>query len=87
MMSTLEFRVYEIFKNKLGEKEAETNIQFVEEKSQEKIDGKKDVFLTKDDKVELVEKIESSKTDIIKWMFVFWIGQVAATIAIFKLIR
>jgi hypothetical protein len=40
---------------------------------------KKDILLTKEDKVELVSKIETSKSDIVKWMFIFWIGQLAAT--------
>jgi hypothetical protein len=34
--------------------------------------------MTKDDKVEMISRIESSKTDTIKWMFIFWIGQLAA---------
>ncbi len=49
--------------------------------------------MTKDDKVELVTRmasdkeelitrIETSKTDTIKWMFIFWIGQLAATAGI-----
>lgn len=32
----------------------------------------------KDDKIDLISRIESSKTDTIKWMFIFWIGQLAA---------
>ena len=31
----------------------------------------KDVFLTKDDKVEIVSMIKDTKSDIIKWMFIF----------------
>jgi hypothetical protein len=71
-MSTLEIKAYEIFKSKLGEKEAETIIQFIEEKTQEKINEKKDVFLTKDDKV-----------DLIKWMVGFWIAQMAAIVGLY----
>jgi len=37
------------------------------------------------DKTELIERIEKSKTDMIKWMFVFWIGQLAALVAIIKI--
>ena len=58
-MSALEFEVYEIFKNRFTDKEAAKVI---------------DVFMTKDDKVEMISRIESSKTDTIKWMFIFWIG-------------
>ena len=84
-MSTIEFKAYEIFKSKLGESEAEVIMDFLDKKADEKISHKKDVFLTKDDKVDLISKIESSKTDTIKWMFLFWIGQLAATIGIILL--
>jgi len=70
-MTTLRLKVYDIFKNRFIEKEAE-----------EKYAIKKDLFLTKQDKVELVEKIESSKTDIIKWMVAMWIAQMAAIVFI-----
>ncbi len=83
-MSTLELRAYEIFKNKLGEKEAEVVLEYFDSKSEEKYQQKKDVLLTKEDKIELISKIESintelnskiesTKTDMIKWFFAFFI--------------
>ena len=39
----------------------------------------KDVLSTKEDMRELLKKIADAKTDILKWMFIFWIGQLAAT--------
>ena len=88
-MSALELEVYEIFKNYFTEKEAAKVIEYFEAKAEEKISQKKDIFMTKDDKVEMItqmkddkvemiSRIESSKTDTIKWMFIFWIGQLAA---------
>ena len=56
-MSTLELQVYEIFKTKLGERDAAKVIEYFEEKTEAKIQQKKDVFLTKEDKVELVKTI------------------------------
>ena len=73
-MSVNELKVYEIFKSKLGEAEAQTVIEYFEQESEEKINSKKDIFLTKED-----------KTDMIKWMFIFWVGQLAAMLAIVKL--
>ena len=35
-----------------------------------------------DSRTELRSEIANSKSDIIKWMFFFWIGQVASVIAI-----
>jgi hypothetical protein len=71
-MTTIELRVYEIFKTKLGEKEAETVMEYLDSKAEEKINQKKDVFLIKDDKV-----------DLIKWMVGFWIAQMAAIIGLY----
>ena len=39
-----------------------------------------DVLATKQD-------VAEAKADIIKWMFIFWIGQVAATVALIKLVH
>lgn len=71
-MSTAELQVYEILKNKLGEHEAAMLIEYIDQKSEEKVNQKKDIFLTKDDKV-----------DLIKWMVGFWIAQMAAIIGLY----
>lgn len=96
-MSTLELKVYDILKLKLGETEAATVIEYFESKTKEVSDNKfivhqtlqtKDmeslrneihnVFATKED-------MANSKADIIKWMFIFWIGQVAVTFGLIML--
>ena len=69
MMKPLKLRIYEILKTRFSEDEAKAFIEYFESKTTEKIDDKKDVFLTKDDKVDILEKINQSKTDTIKWMF------------------
>jgi hypothetical protein len=117
-MTALELKTYEIFKSKLGEEEAKTVLQFVEEKTAEKIAQQKDIWATKQDlgKLEtgyrqedkrmesglrkdlfsvetnlrteinkLDVKITDTKAELIRWMFIFWIGQLAAIIAIVKL--
>jgi hypothetical protein len=81
-MSALELEVYEILKNRFSEKEAAKVIEYFELKAEQRIAEKKDVFMTKGDKVELVSRIDSSKSDTIKCMFIFWIGQLAATAGI-----
>jgi hypothetical protein len=72
-MKALELKVHEILKNRFSEKEAETFIEYFEAKALEKIDEKKDIFLIKQDKVDLIEKMNKDKIDLIKWMFGFWI--------------
>lgn len=56
-MSALELKVYELFKKRFSEEEARTVIEYFEAKSEEKIQQKKDVFLTKDDKVDIIKSI------------------------------
>ncbi len=69
----------------------------IETKVEKAFDRKKDVLATKEDisllkedlaKLEgkLETKIAETKADIIKWMFIFWIGQLASFIAIAKFI-
>ena len=51
----------------------------------------KNDFATKEDIAKLEGKLETkmaeNKADIIKWMFIFWIGQLASVIAIVKLMK
>lgn len=72
-MKAIELKVYEILKTRFSEKEAETFIEFFDAKTTEKIDDRKDLFLTKNDKIDLIEKMNKDKIDLIKWMFGFWI--------------
>ena len=129
-----ELKAFDLLKSKfkLSDENARAvifEINAVDRKITEQVEDeflkRKDVFLTKDDKVELVEKIESQKSeliekienqkveliekienqkseliekieqqaqkiertraDLIKWMFIFWIGQLAALVGLFKL--
>ena len=56
-----------------------------------KFETKKDILATKNDiaetKKEILEtkkEIADTKAEIIKWMFIFWVGQILALIAIFN---
>ena len=44
--------------------------------------GFKDVLTTKKDLFKLEVKLSETKSEIIKWMFIFWVGQIAVTLAI-----
>ncbi|MBC6411410.1 MAG: hypothetical protein GDA42_13340, partial [Ekhidna sp.] len=89
-----ELKAFDLLKSKfkLSDENARAvifEINAVERKITEQVEDeflkRKDVFLTKDDKVELIKKIEQqaqkierTRADLIKWMFIFWIGQLAA---------
>lgn len=87
-MTVSEIDLYNILKKKLGEKEADTLVSFVKTEVKTKFEDQKDYFSSKEDlanvKAELVEKITAFKADIIKWMFIFWVGQLAAVFAFLK---
>lgn len=73
-----EIELYEILKTKLGDKEAKSLVEYVESRVEKKLAEKKDILATKEDLANL-------KADIIKWMFLFWIGQLASLIAILQI--
>ncbi len=64
-MSALGLRVYEIFKTKLGEKEAESIIEYFNAKTEAKYQEKKETLATKQD-------LSETKLDLIKWIFGFF---------------
>ena len=65
-------KLYNLLTLKVGKEAAENLTSYVEEKINEEFNNKQQVFVTKED-------LTNSKKDIIKWMFVFWIGQICAS--------
>lgn len=76
-------KLYDILTSKLGKETAENLTSFIEDKIRIEVENKSQMLATKEDlfkvKSELELKISESKSDTIKWMFIFWIGQVVAT--------
>jgi type I site-specific restriction-modification system R (restriction) subunit len=92
----VEIELYEILKPKVGEKEAKALVEYIETKVDRKLEEKKDILATKEDlanvKTDLMVEIEKVRTEmqkmkaeIIKWMFIFWAGQIGALIAILQI--
>jgi hypothetical protein len=67
-MKSLELKVYEILKQKHSEQEAQTIMEFANDKAEQKINEKKDTFLIKDDKVDLINTMKDDKVDLINTM-------------------
>ncbi len=73
MSSLQSFKIYEILqKHFQNDEDAKEIVHQIEAVVENRIDQKKDIFLTKDDKV-----------DMIKWMVGFWIAQMAAIIGLY----
>jgi hypothetical protein len=75
-MIVSEIKLYELLKAKLGEKEAEAFVEILEKKVDDKFEEAKQVLATKEDIARLDIKIAEAKAELIKWMFIFWIGQI-----------
>lgn len=82
-MNAIELKAYELLKDRLGEEKALTILEFADYKADQKMNEKKDTFLTKDDKMDLINRMKDDKVDLIKWMVGFWIAQIAAIIGLY----
>ena len=76
-ISITDIAPYELIKSKLGAKEAEAVVEFVKAEVSKELDAQKNILATKTDVKELEVKIAQVQANLIKWMFVFWIGSVA----------
>ena len=64
--------LYQLLEPKIGKKEAETLTTYINEKIQDEVKNETTVLATKED-------LANTRADMIKWMFIFWVGQLAAT--------
>ncbi len=79
-MSSLELKVYDILKQKFGEKEAEAVIEYFEEKAEQKYLQKKDVLSTKEDLYQLENRLVKQMYWINIVQFLATIGSILAII-------
>lgn len=72
-MSTVSItRLYDLLTDKVGKESAENLTSYIEQKIKTELADKAAVLATK-------EALAETKSELIKWMFLFWIGQLAAT--------
>jgi len=74
IMQMTDIQLFQIQRQKLGEKEAEALVQFVDGKLKENNDQNLKVAATKEDIAILRGDMKADKAKIIKWMFVFIMG-------------
>ena len=79
-------RLYDLLSTRVGKETAETLTSFIEEKIKEEfvdhskiLATKEDISKLKEDILEVRAMVANSKAEIIKWMFIFWIGQATVT--------
>lgn len=78
-------KLYSLLSEKMGKETAENLTTYIENKVKEEMEQATKVLATKDQVADVKTSVAEVKADIIKWMFLFWIGQIAATVAIILL--
>lgn len=80
---TTDIQLFQLLKQRLGEKEAEALVRFLDSRIRESSEVSTKTLATKEDlanlRAELKTEIATTKAEIIKWMFIFWIGQIMVT--------
>ena len=83
--------MYDILRSRIGEVEAKTLVEFVEQKVSKQVESEVSELATKADLTteiaRLDVRIERTKAEIIKWMFIFWAGQTGIMVAILSLLH
>ena len=79
-------QLYALLSEKVGKDTAQNLTSYIEDKIKEEVQIQSNVLATKQDIVALKQdiaalelRVTEKSTDMIKWMFIFWIGQIAAT--------
>jgi hypothetical protein len=78
-------RLYKLLSEKLGNDTTEAMFKYIDSKTERSVEATIQTLATKDDIANVRREIGEVKVDMIKWMFIFWIGQVAAMLGILLL--
>jgi hypothetical protein len=79
-------RLYQLLSDKLGNDTTEAMFKYIDNKTERSVENTIQTLATKDDLSIVRKEIGESKVDVIKWMFIFWVGQFSGTIAIIMLL-
>jgi hypothetical protein len=75
-------RLYKLLTEKLGSDTAEAMFKYIDNKTERSVEATIKTLATKDDLAKVKYDLSNRIGDMIKWMFIFWVGQVGATLAI-----
>ena len=65
-------KLYDLLTAKMGREAAENLTSYVEENIKDEFNNTSQMLATKED-------LANTKADIIKWAFIFWLGQIGVT--------
>jgi len=80
-------RLYTLLSDKLGSDITEAIFKYIDNKTERSVENTIQSLATKQDIMDVRKEVAETKSDLIKWMFIFWVGQVGVTLAILFLKR
>jgi hypothetical protein len=90
VITTTDIQLFQILKLKLGEKEAEALVTFVDNKIKESNENNLKVLASKEDinllKIEIAKlelKISESKVETLRWVFGFFVALMLAIVGLY----
>ncbi len=78
-------RLYKLLTEKLGSDTTEAMFKYIDNKTERSVEATIKTLATKEDVANIRKEMGEIKAETIKWMFIFWIGQVGATLGILLL--
>jgi hypothetical protein len=75
-------RLYKLLSEKLGSDTTEAMFKYIDNKTERSVEATIRTLATKDDLAKVKYDLSKEIGNSVKWMFIFWIGQVGATLAI-----
>ena len=78
-------RLYKLLSDQLGADTTEAMFKYIDNKTERSVEATIKTLATKDDIANVRKELGEVKADTIKWMFIFWVGQVGATLGLLLL--
>ena len=75
-------RLYKLLSEKLGADTAEAMFKYIDNKTERSVEASIKTLATKEDLAKVKYDLSQEISNSIKWMFIFWIGQVGAILGI-----
>ena len=75
-------RLYKLLSDKLGSDTTEAMFKYIDNKTERSVEATIKTLATKDDLAKVKYDLSKDISNSVKWMFIFWIGQVGAMLAI-----
>ena len=67
-MSISEISLYKALRNKLGDETADELVEFEKSEVKTELESRTGTFLTKEDKIDIIDRIHKAKTETIIWI-------------------